>query len=300
MNWETLLRHAHVPYSGEREACLIIGHQGYYPGVRVENIAYPQTITALQGAMGLCLSCGDVPVRIFQPPSREKDPAADETVWRTWFEHHMQSPEWIYTDQLPDGVSDVLSEMKNPLSVTHKRLKVPPSDSTSSSKSDLQAAGNEPFFEDQRLTLTSLFIDAVQPEYDKARRRLLAELTQLAYTPHSDFPVSALLETDKGLVGGVNVEFEIWNFGLCAERNAIHTAIAYGARPTGTIAVFAPKSQLCSPCGMCRQTLAEWPFMERVLLYHGDGSCSEHRIEDLLPLHFKASSLGSDPKAYGR
>ncbi|MGA1713683.1 MAG: cytidine deaminase family protein, partial [bacterium] len=178
-----------------------------------------------------------------------------------------KSVNWIYSDSIPDHLLLSLTELQNPLRLVQ------------------QKDGSE---------LTSLFIDAVQPEVDRERRELLDQLTNLAYIPESDFPVSAILETDKGLIGGVNVEFDLWNFGLCAERNAIHTAIAYGARPTGSIAIFAPKSQLCSPCGMCRQTMGEWPFLERVFLYHGDGSCSEHRMEDLLRLHFQATTLGAE------
>ncbi len=276
---------------------MIRGENGVYPGVRVENIAYPQTITALQGAFGLCLSCGDLPLEILQPSENHSSPMADEETWRHWVKAQGWNIKWTYSDQLSADLIEQLTEFRNPLTVIHNR---PESDNAS-----IWSSGNTPDPQSTTATkvqsgpnemLNSLFIDAVQPEYDRARRSLLTKLIPDAYTPNSDFPVSALLETDKGLVGGVNVEFGIWNFGLCAERNAIHTAIAYGARPTGSIAVFAPKSQLCSPCGMCRQTLSEWPLMERVLLYHGDGSSSEHRIKDLLPLHFQASSLGIGPE----
>lgn len=270
MNWDLLQQHNYSPYSGQLEACLVIGAHGVYPGVRVENIAYPQTITALQGAIGMCLGCGDQPLEIWQPERNEKTPSADELFWKKWIEklsngNHLIK--WVYSDNIPKELGDAFTEMRNPLRVVQ------------------QNGGSE---------MTSLFIDAVQPEVDWDRRKFLGDVAKLAYIPQSNFPVSALLETDKGLIGGVNVEFDLWNFGLCAERNAIHTAIAYGARPSGSIAIFAPKSQLCSPCGMCRQTLGEWPFLERALLYHGDGSCSEHRIEDLLPLHFQATTLRSE------
>lgn len=248
----------------------MVGASGVYPGVRVENIAYPQTITALQGAIGMCLGSGDQPLEIWQPNRNETNPLADEMFWKQWVEmlaNGKKSVTWKYSDTIPIDRIESLAEMRNPLLVVQEN------------------DGSE---------MTSLFIDAVQPEVDQDRRKLLAEVSKLAYIPQSNFPVSTLLETDKGLIGGVNVEFDLWNFGLCAERNAIHTAIAYGARPTGSIAIYAPKSQLCSPCGMCRQTLGEWPFLERALLYHGDGSCSEHRIEDLLPLHFQATTLRSE------
>lgn len=291
MSWEILLRNSYTPYSHQREACVITGTNGIYPGVRVENIAYPQSITALQGALGLCLSCGDHPMEILHPTQRLQHPSVDEHTWRKWLEAQGWGTKWKYSDDLSAEVEEGLSDLRNPLTVIRNQGSL--HETEMSEKTGFKSNQLTESIVETAQVLTSLFLDAVQPVYDKARRRLLTELTSLAFIPHSDFPVSALLETDKGLIGGVNVEFEIWNFGLCAERNAIHTAIAYGARPTGSIAVFAPKSQLCSPCGMCRQTLAEWPLLERVLLYHGDGSSSEHRIEDLLPLHFQATTLGS-------
>jgi homotetrameric cytidine deaminase len=65
MNWNTLLARSYVPYSGRHEACVVEGKSGsYYAGVRIENIAFPDTISAMQVALFTCLSEHDKPVKL--------------------------------------------------------------------------------------------------------------------------------------------------------------------------------------------------------------------------------------------
>ncbi|GAB5408333.1 MAG: hypothetical protein BalsKO_06980 [Balneolaceae bacterium] len=62
MSWETLYKRAYVPYSNKPKACVIEGKSGeYYPGVRIENVSFPLTISAIQAACFSCLSEGDTP-----------------------------------------------------------------------------------------------------------------------------------------------------------------------------------------------------------------------------------------------
>ncbi|MBV9580652.1 MAG: cytidine deaminase, partial [Chloroflexi bacterium] len=82
-----------------------------------------------------------------------------------------------------------------------------------------------------------------------------------AYAPYSHFRVGAALEdADGGLYVGCNVENASYGLSICAERNAIFGAIAAGGRrPFRAIAVScvdAPDNG-CSPCGACRQVIAE-------------------------------------------
>lgn len=64
-DWNTLIDRNYVPYSGKTECCVVIGKSGMgYPGIRIENISYPLTITAVQCAIYTCVSNGDTPLRI--------------------------------------------------------------------------------------------------------------------------------------------------------------------------------------------------------------------------------------------
>lgn len=70
MKWETLLARSYVPYSGRPGACLVKGEKNiYYPGVRIENIAFPDTIDEKQAALFFCLSEGDTPRQLLLPKS---------------------------------------------------------------------------------------------------------------------------------------------------------------------------------------------------------------------------------------
>lgn len=123
---------------------------------------------------------------------------------------------------------------------------------------------------------------------------LLAELHGRAVVPHSDFPVSVLLKSDRGWFSGVNLEFEDWSMGLCGERVAVAKALASGAKRLHSLHIYARDGEFSSPCGACRQVLAEQMYGGRVCLYHSDRSRSDFYVRDLLPYGFHASSLKKD------
>ncbi len=88
------------------------------------------------------------------------------------------------------------------------------------------------------------------------------EASQNAYAPYSKFPVGACLLTDKeNIYCGCNFENGSLGMTICAERNAVGSAILYGERRIKAIAIYSPKSDNCTPCGACRQVLHE--FCER-------------------------------------
>jgi cytidine deaminase len=109
-----------------------------------------------------------------------------------------------------------------------------------------------------------------------------------AYAPYSKFRVGAALLTKSGKVyTGVNVENASYGLTICAERVAITKAVSEGERKFQAIAVVAPSKAL-SPCGACRQVLAE--FGEMVVI------CADarnprrfrlHLLSELLPHAFK-------------
>lgn len=66
MNWNLIEKNAYAPYSGVPKACIVESKSGkYYAGVRIESIAYPLTIPAVQAACSICLSEGEVPSKLY-------------------------------------------------------------------------------------------------------------------------------------------------------------------------------------------------------------------------------------------
>ncbi len=85
------------------------------------------------------------------------------------------------------------------------------------------------------------------------------EVSKNSYSPYSKFPVGACLLTDKGnTYSGCNFENGSLGMTICAERNAIGTAIANGERRIKAIAIYSPNQDNCTPCGACRQVLHEF------------------------------------------
>ena len=91
------------------------------------------------------------------------------------------------------------------------------------------------------------------------RLRAAAKAAQrCAYAPYSKFGVgAALLTTDGRIFTGTNVENASYGLTICAERVAVGNAVSAGCRQFRAIAIVAPSADL-SPCGACRQVLAEF------------------------------------------
>lgn len=88
--------------------------------------------------------------------------------------------------------------------------------------------------------------------------------SERAYVPYSDFPVGAALLLASGrVVSGCNVENASYGLTICAERTAVGAMVASAStgaddRRILAVAVWAPKSAPCFPCGACRQVLHEF------------------------------------------
>lgn len=75
MNWTKLNSYAYSPYSEQPKCCIVKGKSGLlYPGVIIENISYPLTITAEQAAFSSCLSEGDAPTELLYPDKPSVNP----------------------------------------------------------------------------------------------------------------------------------------------------------------------------------------------------------------------------------
>lgn len=85
MNWDTLYNRSYTKYSGKPDAAIVVDESGVlYPGVRIENIAFPDTISAEQSAIYSCLDNGSKPVSIYlKEENRIAHPLLD--YWITTF-----------------------------------------------------------------------------------------------------------------------------------------------------------------------------------------------------------------------
>ena len=112
-----------------------------------------------------------------------------------------------------------------------------------------------------------------------------------AYAPYSDYAVgAALLTADGEIHTGCNVENASFGISLCAERNAVATAVAAGAGQFHAIAVFTRSSPPAAPCGACRQVLAEFGDFP-VILANLAGDRHETTVSRLLPKPFQGADL---------
>lgn len=112
-----------------------------------------------------------------------------------------------------------------------------------------------------------------------------------AYAPYSRFQVGAALQTKDGRVfHGCNVENAAYGLCNCAERTALFSAIAAGCKPGdfSAIAVIADTPEPVTPCGACRQVMAELCASDMpVLLANVTGATRQTTVGALLPDGFR-------------
>jgi cytidine deaminase len=107
-----------------------------------------------------------------------------------------------------------------------------------------------------------------------------------AYCPYSRFAVGAAVRTVDGRVfTGCNVENASFGLTICAERNAIFQAVAAGARHVVAVALYTPTPQPSTPCGACRQVMAQFGAPE--IRCDGDGGTVRYTLDALLPGRFR-------------
>jgi len=113
-----------------------------------------------------------------------------------------------------------------------------------------------------------------------------------AYSPYSGVKIgAAVLTSDGRIYSGCNVENASYGLSCCAERIAIFTAVAQGARRIKAIAIAGKSDEFTRPCGACRQVMVEFNPSVLVLRRGDDGFAEDVKAEDLLPLHFNPDEL---------
>jgi cytidine deaminase len=109
----------------------------------------------------------------------------------------------------------------------------------------------------------------------------------LAYATYSKFQVGAALRASDGRIfSGCNVENASYGLTICAERNAVWSAVAHGCRSFSAIAIFTFAEEPTPPCGACRQVLYEFSPDLEILIVNPAGLASRHTLSQLLPLAF--------------
>ena len=110
------------------------------------------------------------------------------------------------------------------------------------------------------------------------------EVAGRAYAPYSRFHVGAVLVGKDGRTfAGCNVENISYGLTICAERNAVFAAVAAGCREFEKIVIAADTELPASPCGACRQVLAEFNPDLEVVLSNFRGQTEIFRLSQLLP-----------------
>jgi len=121
--------------------------------------------------------------------------------------------------------------------------------------------------------------------------QVASETRRYTYAPYSNYPVGAALLTTSGRIfTGVNVENAVYSETICAERVAVIKAVSEGECDFQAVAVVTNNGG--SPCGSCRQVLAEFGMDTIVLIADGDGNLvDETTVAGLLPNAFTPKDL---------
>jgi cytidine deaminase len=118
---------------------------------------------------------------------------------------------------------------------------------------------------------------------------------QRAYAPYSHYPVGAALLTANGQIFlGANIENAAYPVTICAERVAVFKAVSEGEREFVAVAVVTTNGG--TPCGSCRQVLAEFGLDTIVLIADKNGQVVlDTSVRDLLPGAFRPGDLVTEP-----
>ena len=114
-----------------------------------------------------------------------------------------------------------------------------------------------------------------------------------AYAPYSKYQVGAAILAENGKIySGCNVENAAYPIGNCAEASAIAAMVRDGAREIREIAVIGSGSELCTPCGGCRQRIREFAGAEtRIHACDASGVRRTFTRDELLPASFGPEHL---------
>ena len=115
---------------------------------------------------------------------------------------------------------------------------------------------------------------------------------QRAHAPYSKYRVGAAIRTKRNKVhAGANIENASYGLTVCAERTAAFAAVNAGDKELDAIAIVIDDDKLPTPCGACRQVLAEFAPAMRVVLATTGGLRKATTLAELLPEPFLPANL---------
>jgi cytidine deaminase len=127
---------------------------------------------------------------------------------------------------------------------------------------------------------------------DEELIRVASLARQRAHAPYSKYRVGAAIRTKRNKVhSGANVENASYGLTVCAERTAAFAAVNAGDSAFDAIAIVIDDERLPTPCGACRQVLAEFSPDMRVILATTSGKRKVTTLRELLPDPFLPESL---------
>ncbi|GLS31780.1 cytidine deaminase [Mesorhizobium albiziae] len=114
-----------------------------------------------------------------------------------------------------------------------------------------------------------------------------------AHAPYSNFPVGAALRTEDGRIfAGANIEVASYPEGWCAETTALGHYVMAGGGRISEIVVVAERMARITPCGGCRQRLAEFAGPQaKIHLCDDDGIVETVTMGEMLPFGFRGEML---------
>lgn len=128
------------------------------------------------------------------------------------------------------------------------------------------------------------------PAIERTLAARALEVRRHAWARYSDFRVGAALVDERGTIHlGCNVENASYPEGSCAETGAIAAMVASGGRRIRAIAVAGGRDAVvtCTPCGGCRQRIAEFADADtRVLVLDDETHWTVYTVDELLPASF--------------
>jgi cytidine deaminase len=112
-----------------------------------------------------------------------------------------------------------------------------------------------------------------------------------AYAPYSGKLVgAAVITTDGNIFAACNMENESSDLWVCAERNAIASAVVRGERKFHTVVVIAPDERYWPPCASCRKVIAEFAPDATIIMCNGSGRVHRAKLSDIGARPFESES----------
>ncbi len=118
------------------------------------------------------------------------------------------------------------------------------------------------------------------------------EALENAHVPYSHYTVGAAVLTEDGNVySGCNIENASYGATVCAERVAIFKAVSNGEKKMKAIALVTGAGDFPTPCGICRQVMAEFAMDDFEIIMSNDEKTEIYKMDEILPLSFTSKNL---------